>query len=58
MQKIILTALLIIGTLTITGCQLTHIEGELDGVTIKASSNDNYGHGHFCPPGQAKKGNC
>ncbi|MGF1725391.1 hypothetical protein [Photobacterium nomapromontoriensis] len=51
-----------LATLSLTGCQLTHIEGELDGVNIKASTNESSNHGHgngsFCPPGQAKKGNC
>ncbi|MCW8331583.1 hypothetical protein MD588_22555 [Photobacterium sp. SDRW27] len=43
------------------GCQLTHVEGEVDGVNIRATTNDSknsHGHGSFCPPGQAKKGNC
>ena len=51
-----------LATFALSGCQLTHIEGELDGVQIKASTKDNdhhgQGNGHFCPPGQAKKGNC
>ncbi|MGF1699522.1 lipoprotein [Photobacterium makurazakiensis] len=46
-------------TLFLSGCQLTHIEGEVDGVNIKASTKEtNNGNGNFCPPGQAKKGNC
>jgi len=48
-------------TLFLGGCQLTHVEGKVDGVNIKAStdeSNNNHGNGSFCPPGQAKKGNC
>ncbi|MDF2152200.1 hypothetical protein [Vibrio sp. CAU 1672] len=45
---------------TLTGCQLTRVEGKVDDVNIKVSTEDDYhsGHGHFCPPGQAKKGNC
>ncbi|MCG7587823.1 hypothetical protein [Photobacterium sp. OFAV2-7] len=42
-------------------CQLTHVEGEVDGVNIRATTNEansNHGNGSFCPPGQAKKGNC
>ncbi|GAL08532.1 hypothetical protein JCM19237_785 [Photobacterium aphoticum] len=52
----------LLSALFLNGCQLTHIEGELDGVNIKASTKDNdhhdHGYGNFCPPGQAKKGNC
>ncbi|KHT62527.1 hypothetical protein RJ45_17080 [Photobacterium gaetbulicola] len=60
MKKITLL-LALFASVTLTGCQLTHVEGELDGVTIKASTKDehhSHGNGNFCPPGQAKKGNC
>ncbi|MGR5068214.1 MULTISPECIES: hypothetical protein [Vibrio] len=45
---------------TLAGCQLTHVEGEIDDVKVKVSTNDSKhsGNGNFCPPGQAKKGNC
>ena len=46
---------------TLAGCQLTNVEGEIDDVRVKVSTNDNdrhRGNGDFCPPGQAKKGNC
>lgn len=43
----------------LNGCQLTRVEGEVDDVEIKVSTKDNNdSKGHFCPPGQAKKGNC
>jgi len=43
----------------ITGCQLTRVEGEVEDVQIKVSTKDNHdSYGKFCPPGQAKKGNC
>ncbi|WP_299017776.1 hypothetical protein [uncultured Photobacterium sp.] len=48
-------------TLLLGGCQLTHVEGEVDGVNIRATTNDgghHSGKSKFCPPGQAKKGNC
>ncbi|HDM8232903.1 TPA: hypothetical protein P0E28_002313 [Vibrio campbellii] len=52
--------LMILGTLA--GCQLTNVEGEFDDVKVKVSTNDDNKHpghgGDFCPPGQAKKGNC
>ncbi len=49
---------------TLVGCQLTHVEGEIDDVKVKVSTKDHdnekdhEGNGKFCPPGQAKKGNC
>ena len=46
---------------TLAGCQLSNVEGEIDDVRVKVSTNDNdrhRGNGDFCPPGQAKKGNC
>lgn len=49
---------------TLAGCQLTHIEGVVDDVRVQVSTNDDdryrskSTYGRFCPPGQAKKGNC
>lgn len=40
-------------------CQLTRVEGEVNDVDIKIKAQDtNSADGKFCPPGQAKKGNC
>lgn len=46
--------------LTLAGCQLTNVEGEVDDVKVRVSTNDDdhRGNGNFCPPGQAKKDNC
>ncbi|UTV30697.1 hypothetical protein [Photobacterium atrarenae] len=55
---------LLLLTSLLGGCQLTHIAGEVDGVNIRATTEDHkenrdhHSHGSFCPPGQAKKGNC
>ncbi|GAB6260878.1 hypothetical protein L4174_016675 [Photobacterium sp. CCB-ST2H9] len=63
MKKLTLLGLLA-ASLSLTGCQLTRVEGNVDGVNIKASTNGDYhdDHSHstggFCPPGQAKKGRC
>ncbi|HAS63777.1 MAG TPA: hypothetical protein DCS35_15200 [Vibrio sp.] len=47
---------------TLMGCQLTRVEGEIDDVEVKVSTKDSDKHHNgdykFCPPGQAKKGNC
>ncbi|MCS0160843.1 hypothetical protein [Vibrio alginolyticus] len=46
--------------MTLAGCPLTNVEGEVDDVKVRVSTNDDdhRGNGNFCPPGQAKKGNC
>lgn len=52
--------------LLLSGCQLHQVKGEVEGVEIEAETtehkNRDHDHksdsGHFCPPGQAKKGNC
>ncbi len=54
-------SLVLILITTLSGCQLTRVEGEIDDVRVSVGSNDHDrhdGHGKFCPPGQAKKGNC
>ncbi|ENU5813729.1 hypothetical protein ACE34P_001278 [Vibrio fluvialis] len=45
---------------TLFGCQLTRVEGRVDDVDVKVRSSDSHdgNYGRFCPPGQAKKGNC
>ncbi len=54
--------LVVVTMLTLSGCELTRVEGKIDDVSIKASRDGRYEHdtngGSFCPPGQAKKGNC
>ncbi|MDN4717845.1 hypothetical protein QYZ43_09670 [Vibrio parahaemolyticus] len=38
---------------TLAGCQLTNVEGEIDDVKVKVSTNDDnhgpHGNGGFCP---------
>lgn len=44
---------------TLAGCQLTNVEGEIDDVKVKVSTNDDYhgphGNGSFCPLVKLKK---
>jgi hypothetical protein len=42
--------------LSLAGCQLYQVRGEVGGVELEASTDR--GNGDFCPPGQRKKGNC
>ena len=53
----VLGLLVLIGSLTLAvGCELHQVKGEVAGVEVEA--NTKTGDGDFCPPGQAKKGNC
>lgn len=40
----------------VAGCELHQVKGEVAGVAVEAGVKD--GNTGFCPPGQAKKGNC
>ncbi len=55
MRTLLMLALTVFFTLA-TGCELHQVKGAVAGVEIEASTKD--GAGDFCPPGQAKKGNC
>ncbi|MDD1779898.1 hypothetical protein LRP49_01695 [Enterovibrio sp. ZSDZ35] len=57
--------MLFLSLFLVAGCQLTHVEGEVDDVNVKVTSKDgdksdkkDKSEGDFCPPGQAKKGRC
>ncbi len=53
----VLIVLLLTGSLAfVVGCELHQVKGEVAGVELEASTTSN--GGDFCPPGQAKKGNC
>ena len=52
----ILMFMLLGASILATGCELHQVKGEVAGVEIEASTKES-GTG-FCPPGQAKKGNC
>lgn len=59
MKKMIVVASLL--TLFMTGCVVhDRHSGYRDGYYGKKYDRKSNGHGHgrFCPPGQAKKGNC
>jgi PBP1b-binding outer membrane lipoprotein LpoB len=60
-MKLILSALC--ATFLLSGCQLTRVEGEAQGVKVKVATEEdteksNSENSKFCPPGQAKKGKC
>ena len=53
----LLISLILTGSLIfVAGCELHQVKGEVAGVNVEASVEDD--SGDFCPPGQAKKGNC
>ena len=53
----LLIVLALTGSLAfLAGCELHQVKGEVAGVDVEANVKDD--GGDFCPPGQAKKGNC
>lgn len=50
------TALLVF---SLSACQVTKVKGKVGGVEVEVEDGDSKkDSSHFCPPGQAKKGNC
>lgn len=46
-------------TTTLSGCQITNVEGEYRDLEVKYNSKkEEQQREKFCPPGQAKKGRC
>ncbi|PMH46164.1 hypothetical protein BCU68_08825 [Vibrio sp. 10N.286.49.B3] len=58
-KKLVVLAITLVA---LNGCQLTRVEGKVDDVKVKVSKEEGkdkkHSTGGFCPPGQAKKGNC
>lgn len=55
--------MLFIPSLFVLGACQTSVSGKAPDVKVKGDGyeveiKDDNGHGDFCPPGQAKKGNC
>ena len=57
-MRILIAATILLSLLTVTACELHQVKGEVGGVEVEAKTKDGNGDGDFCPPGQAKKGNC
>ena len=61
-MKILSVLILSMFMFSVTGCKLTEVKGEVNGVEVsakeKGSKDDDKESSGFCPPGQAKKGNC
>ena len=55
-MRLIMILMLIGSLILVNGCELHQVKGEVAGVEVEASTKG--GGGDFCPPGQAKKGNC
>lgn len=54
MKRFLKLSMLLATVLTISACRA----GYQDGPHKVYVDDDQYHGGHFCPPGQAKKGNC
>ena len=49
----------ILAVVSLSACSVTQVKGKIGGVEVEASDgNSKSSSGNFCPPGQAKKGNC
>lgn len=55
-MRFIVSVILLASFTVIGGCTLHQVKGEIGGVKVEAKTKE--GNGDFCPPGQAKKGNC
>ena len=55
-MRLLLSMLCTMTLLFVSGCELHQVKGEVAGVEVEAKVQD--GDRDFCPPGQAKKGNC
>jgi len=55
-MRYLISAAILASLFVVTGCELHQVKGEVGGVEVEAKTKD--GNGDFCPPGQAKKGNC
>lgn len=49
----------ILAIVSLSACSVTQVKGKIGGVDVEAKdANAKSNSGNFCPPGQAKKGNC
>lgn len=55
---------MVISLVSLTGYEINRVGGKFAGMDIEAKNSDSHSSksnkesGSFCPPGQAKKGNC
>jgi hypothetical protein len=58
--KLVISLVIVMGLISLSGCKLLQVRGEVGGVEVDAQTNENNKDNgeDFCPPGQAKKGNC
>lgn len=61
-MKVMNIFLVMLTFLFLSGCELHQVKGEVGGVEVEAQTKESKtvseNEGKFCPPGQAKKGNC
>jgi len=61
-MKYFLLVMALFGSLSLTACAVHTREGSIvvdpEGRMNDGRYYDGHGNGRFCPPGQAKKGNC
>ena len=59
-MRLLVSLVFVFIALSMSGCKLLQVKGEVGGVEVEAQTKENRdeSEGKFCPPGQAKKGNC
>lgn len=55
-MRIVMFTVFLLSMFFTSGCELHQVKGQVAGVEVEAKTKDSTGD--FCPPGQAKKGNC
>jgi hypothetical protein len=55
-MRLLISMAFVVSIFCASGCELNQVKGEVAGVEVEAKTKDS--NADFCPPGQAKKGNC
>ena len=55
-MRLLISMAFVLSILCASGCELHQVKGEMAGVEVEVKTKNSIGD--FCPPGQAKKGNC
>jgi hypothetical protein len=51
--------LFVLFVVSFSACEINRIQGKIGGASVDVGDRDSRkDSSHFCPPGQAKKGNC
>ncbi|GHB25185.1 hypothetical protein [Salinicola rhizosphaerae] len=57
-RRYLMTSGLLLATVVLSACSYTPARIDPEPAVIIGDGDHSHGNGDFCPPGQAKKGNC